>query len=675
MSRSTAVFAALGGMAIGSIATIVATRFLVASTSSKKQKPPPAVTTQNSRGFDLPSEMAAVITGNQTNHVNFLSDMMDRLWPHINIAGSEMIRETVEPMFKDMMPGPMATLKFTKIDLGKVPMIIDNVVVHDLKDGTVQFDMDISWDSDSDIQLKADYVGSFGVKSINLNGRMTFLLKPLTNVLPIVSAIQYSFTNPPQLELDFTGLANIADFSFIDKSIRTVMQEVLASMVVLPFRMMYKMDPVCDYRDFYQHPVGVARITLVRGRGFVVEKKTFGKDDIPDVYCNIKLGSEKVWKTPVIKNHLEPEWNETSDFLLCDNDQIVSLEAWDEDNGALDADDFLGIANITVGEILLAGKTIEVELQQDHKGTGAFVTLHCEICKLTLQNLDSLKGPSVPNELSGLCTVVVTKAFDLPLDKKDAASFVKVTCAGQEFLTGVVVDAVGYDAINPEYDIAFRTPLIGTTKDQTVKMELMNGTAKLGEIVITQADLAAAKNQTISERRPVGDGGAALEFLVSLAGVSAGTGVDKSSPASLPSSPVKAAAKGSGGTESVRIGIISGHGFKVQKKKNPFKKDDVPDVYCQVKFGSSPKVFRTPTIKNEAKPVWKDATSVYQMSSNNQVINVDVYDENSRGENDYYGSARITVGKVLLGGGLMELELQDDGKALGIFILVRCDKV
>mmetsp|Transcript_14405 Transcript_14405/g.23796 ORF Transcript_14405/g.23796 Transcript_14405/m.23796 type:complete len:670 (+) Transcript_14405:112-2121(+) len=669
MPRSTTI-AALGGLFVGSVLTVAATKLLTADAGSmkkKKEENTETPSTQPPRGFVLPAELSGPAT-NQTDQINFLSDIMNRLWPYINVSGSDMIRETVEPMFKDMMPGPMASLKFTKIDLGKVPMIIDNVVVHDLKDGNVQFDMDITWDSDSDIQLKADYLGSFGVKSIKLNGRMTFLLKPLTNVLPIVSAIQYAFTNPPELELDFTGLANIADFSFIDKSIRAVMQEVMASMVVLPMRMMYKMDLASDYREFYQHPVGAARITCVRGRGFVEEKKTFGSNDIPDVYCNIKLGCEKVWKTSVVKNNLSPEWKESNDFLLCDNDQIVSIEAWDEDNGALDSDDFLGTADVTVGDILLAGKTLEVELQQDNKGTGAYVTLHCGICKFSLSDLTSLKGPTAANQLCGLLTVIVTKALDLPLDRKDAASSVKITYAGQEYETGVVVDAPGYDAINPVYDIAFRVPLTVGVTESAVKLELMNAGQVLGETIIKHADLAAATNQTLSERRAVGDSGAAIEFSVSLAGVAQS---DETGPPSRPPSPSTAGAT----KNKVRVSVVSGHGFKVQKRRGFLKKDDVPDVYCQIKFGSSPKVYRTTTIKNSVTPRWKNASSEYQMSSNNQVIVLDVYDENRKGEDDFLGKARITVGKVLLGGGLMELELQENGAGTGSFILIRCDKI
>jgi hypothetical protein len=62
------------------------------------------------------------------------------LWSYINVTGSAMIKDIVEPMFK--LPGPLlSSTRFTKIDLGKVPIKLDNIVVHDIKD--VRFDLDL----------------------------------------------------------------------------------------------------------------------------------------------------------------------------------------------------------------------------------------------------------------------------------------------------------------------------------------------------------------------------------------------------------------------------------------------------------------------------------------------------------------------------------------------------
>lgn len=267
---------------------------------------------------------------------------------------------------------------------------------------------------------------------------MSVLLKPLTNQLPVVSAVQYAFINPPSMKLDFTGLAQVADLKVIHNSIQKVIQETMASMVVLPNRMLYKMDLSNNFLDTYHAPLGIARITLVGGQGFVEEKKSFGAVDVPDVYCRTTVGCCDEWKTSVIKNNMAPEWNESADFLFTDHQQIIQVEAWDEDTGALDADDFLGQAKVTVGELLLRGRTMDMPLLIDKKETGASLTLSCELSEWTTDLSSFGRSPDEHNVLCGLLAIIVTKAFAIPVERMEAASFVKVTFGTKEFYTGQV---------------------------------------------------------------------------------------------------------------------------------------------------------------------------------------------------------------------------------------------
>ncbi len=77
------------------------------------------------------------------------------------------------------------------------------------------------------------------MKRVKLSGRMHILLSPLTTVLPVVSAIQYGFTNPPDIELEFAGVAkSIAkQFAFVQPAVLGIVKRSLASKVVLPMRM------------------------------------------------------------------------------------------------------------------------------------------------------------------------------------------------------------------------------------------------------------------------------------------------------------------------------------------------------------------------------------------------------------------------------------------------------
>lgn len=640
-------------------------------------------------------------------HRNFLSDVVARLWPYLNQAASAVIQESVEPSFKDSMPGPLKSLRFTTIDLGSTPVIIDNIIVHEeTKDGVVQFDWDVLWNTTCDIQLAASYGVAFGVRAIELKGRMSFLMKPLSNAIPCVDAIQYSFINPPVLELDFTGLANVADFSIVERKIRGIIQDSLASMVVLPIRMMTKLAPTTSFLDVHTPPRGVARVTLLRGRGFQVEKRALRSADIPDVYVCMKLGTSKEWKSPTVRNHLSPDWQTSSnsnsgsgkshdnvnDFLLSDLDQIINIEAWDEDKGPMDADDWLGCAQVTVGHILLAGKALEVELwSREKKGsskpTGAFVTISVDVLPFTtpvqssLVQMDQAAPVHPDNQLVGLLTVLVTRAFDLPVPKKEAASFVKALHGDTEIgVTGTVVDLPGYDALNPLYEIPFYVPLSPSMwkKKDSIQLQLINKETVLGVISVTQDELLKAKNGTVQEKRLIGNDGAALEFSVSLSGLAASNsaGTLDAKGASSTTTAASAPSSGGGQLQRVKLSIVKGFGFEAKKKRR-FKKTDVPDIYCIVKFGSNPQTWRTSTVKNSTTPTWKDEDKVFEMYSPNNIISIDVYDENSRTKDDYYGNARISVGKVLLAGGSTDVEITTkDGKSKsGLFLTVQIQKL
>lgn len=80
---------------------------------------------------------------------------MRLLWPNVNVAVSEIIKTTVEPMFKTMLPGPLKTLHFTKIDLGPVPMKLSNAKTTKSDVDGIKLDLNLDWVGKADIELDA----------------------------------------------------------------------------------------------------------------------------------------------------------------------------------------------------------------------------------------------------------------------------------------------------------------------------------------------------------------------------------------------------------------------------------------------------------------------------------------------------------------------------------------
>lgn len=67
-----------------------------------------------------------------------------------------MIKQVVEPMFKTMLPGPLSSLHFTKIDFGTVPVVFSNVNVTKTELDGIHLEMNVDWKGKCDIELDAD---------------------------------------------------------------------------------------------------------------------------------------------------------------------------------------------------------------------------------------------------------------------------------------------------------------------------------------------------------------------------------------------------------------------------------------------------------------------------------------------------------------------------------------
>lgn len=69
-----------------------------------------------------------------------------------------MIKDIADPMFKTMLPGPLASLHFTKVELGDIPMIFSNVRVTKTATDGIKLDLNVDWDGKCDIDLDGDMI-------------------------------------------------------------------------------------------------------------------------------------------------------------------------------------------------------------------------------------------------------------------------------------------------------------------------------------------------------------------------------------------------------------------------------------------------------------------------------------------------------------------------------------
>ncbi|KAK7403515.1 hypothetical protein QQX98_010693 [Neonectria punicea] len=431
----------------------------------------------------------------------FLNDIIAQLWPNINVAGGNMIKQVVEPMLESMLPGPLSTLHFVKLDFGPTPIHLSNVDVHKTDAQGIKLDLDLEWDGRCDFELE---------------GKM---------VPKVIGAAQIAFINPPTLELDFTDAANLADFSLIDKAVRKVILNIIASMAVLPNRFLVKLDASNDYFKTFQHHLGVIRLTIGTATGLTGPKKSGAKrlleklvKDVPDCYCEVNVGAEGEWRTSTQKNKHDPTWDETHDFLVTDHDQCITIDVQDDDVGN---DDDIGIAATTVKQILLAGGSQELSLVHKGQPTESKLTVHAKFYNF----VDDANGISAAEsqsegQICGLATVLIASVVGLTGQRDELNPSVKVSWGDKEFVTPGKTYTPGTDIFNPAFDTAFRFPITADkiSNPPSFKLTLINGTKESGSYEVPFASVVGARGMDLAEEFDVGSG-AVVRARVSLRGL------------------------------------------------------------------------------------------------------------------------------------------------------------
>ncbi|KAI0481295.1 hypothetical protein GGR56DRAFT_313897 [Xylariaceae sp. FL0804] len=449
-----------------------------------------------------------------TESAGFLNDIVKFLWPNINTAGCNMVKQIVEPMFKQTLPGPLSSLHFVKLDLGPVPLHLSKVDVHRTDLEGIKLDMDVDWDGKCDIELDGNMVPKVGIEHVKLHGRFSILLCPITDVIPLIGALQISFINPPSLKLDFTDALSFADIDIIEDSIVKVVLDILGGMLVLPNRMLVKMDASNDWFKTYVPHIGILRLT-VEGATGVAEPKKKGAarllqkitpSDTPDCYCKVSVGAEEPWRTPTKNNQREPTWNETHDFLVMDSDQVVVVNVQDDDVGD---DDDVGVGVTTTKQLLLSGGSQELGLVHRGKPTDGKVKVHAKFYNL-VADPGSLSARDAEGEglYAGLATVLVASAHDLQGERDKLNPSVKVTFAGKEYSTAAQTYSEGIDIFNPSFDKAFQIPITAAMLNSpgSFKISLMNKGTEVGSREVAFKDVSAAKDMVLQDSFDMGSG-------------------------------------------------------------------------------------------------------------------------------------------------------------------------
>lgn len=332
-------------------------------------------------------------------------------------------------------------------------------------------------------------------------------------------------------------MAEIADCSLIEKTVRKIILDNIASMAVLPNRYLYKLDPHADYFQTYLPHLGVLRLTVEHATGLSFPKKSSGVvgkleslmskvgiKDVPDCFANVSVGAETTVRTATFENSLEPAWNETHDFFIGSFDQNVVVEVSDQDYGE---NDTMGKATLSVKKLLLGGGAEELRLErEDLPESQGRVSVRSQFFHLVDDRhaLSAEANASLPDdEIVGLATVLIASALNLQGQRDELKPNVKVAWGNKpEHAFGTVIKTYlpGEDIFNPAFDQAFRVPIskamLGSAPG--VRITMMNGTERMGGVEVPFEEVLGADGCVRSDEFDVG-GGVSVRAQISVRGL------------------------------------------------------------------------------------------------------------------------------------------------------------
>lgn len=310
--------------------------------------------------------------------LQWVNKLLEILWPEMDKVARHIVHDKITPRMQEKAGQKMPQLKdmhFSHFTLGTATPKVTGLHVSTTPFGGSKVRMMVDYKSDIAVEVLAMKM-KVGMRAFHLSGEMCVLMRPVMEDYPgNVGGMTMYFVNRPRIDLDFTGLANIADLGGIKGIVRQTIGDVLAEKLVLP----NAITNVIGYDDLLVYPpvmgpphppVAAVSIRLVKAadiRDGDFHLNPFATK-VEDNYVKYVMG-DVTWKAPI--GNLPQERT----FTVMDVMQTMSISVWDEDS--ITADDFLGtVGTYTMSEIeALSGRDIQVNDPSRKEGKGGVLQM------------------------------------------------------------------------------------------------------------------------------------------------------------------------------------------------------------------------------------------------------------------------------------------------------------
>ncbi|XP_020906062.1 extended synaptotagmin-3 isoform X3 [Exaiptasia diaphana] len=437
----------------------------------------------------------------------WLNKMIVQMWPYINDMVVKILKETVEPEIQKNVPGFLSSIHFAELSLGNQAPRIGGIKTYtqNVKRSEIIMDVDLIYAGDADIKLSVKGV-SVGIEDLQLRGTLRVILSPLVPSSPLVGGVSVFFLNRPDIDFDLTNLLNILDIPGLSDILRGVIDDVVASFVVLPNRISVPLTDIDPYKLKYPLPDGVLRIHVLEAKDLVKRDIGVFKKGSSDPYAIIKVGAQ-TFRTETKDETLNPKWNEVFEVFV-DNcqGQKIRIQLFDEDKAS--DDETLGTVEADISTVVQQGSA-DLWLPLENVESGQ-INLRCIWYTFT-NNPDDLSPPEKAtqgDEMLGTAALFVKldSAKNLPVTnpaRGTTSAFCKLTVGNKTLCSKTI-----QDSISPVWEEPFRF-LIHDPKYQELDFEVFDSVKEksIGKLDVTLDRLLKDEDMTFEQPFPLKDSG------------------------------------------------------------------------------------------------------------------------------------------------------------------------
>ncbi|XP_009790277.1 synaptotagmin-5-like isoform X1 [Nicotiana tabacum] len=347
------------------------------------------MTVEDSRKIFTPEQYPSWVVFSNQQKLKWLNSHLEKIWPYVDEAASELVKSSVEPVLEQYRPVILASLKFSKFTLGTVaPQFTGISIIEDGSEG-ITMELEMQWDGNPSIILDIKtYVGvalPVQVKNIGFTGIFRLIFRPLVDEFPCFGAVCYSLRQKKKLDFtlkvvggDMTAIPGLSD------AIEGTIRDAIEDSITWPVRKVIPILPG-DYSDLELKPTGVLEVKLIQAKE-LTNKDLIGKSD-PFAVLYVRPIRDRMKKSKIINNDLNPIWNEHFEFVVEDPlTQHLVVKIYDDEG--LQSAELLGCAHIRLNELepgkvkdiwLKLVKDLEIQRDQKNRGEVHLELLYCPI--------------------------------------------------------------------------------------------------------------------------------------------------------------------------------------------------------------------------------------------------------------------------------------------------------